>query len=148
MNLFIDFGLRVKAVLEQLESVKSVRETLDFSRIGVEPPRDASHGDIATNAAMVLAKPLGTNPRALAELIIAVLKTDPDISEVSVAGPGFINIRLSVGYWQKLLVSMVEDGELDKAVRSMWNMSRQIPQGPCMLAIAVAPWWAIRWPIF
>ena len=111
MNLFIDFGLRVKAVLEQLESVKSVRETLDFSRIGVEPPRDASHGDIATNAAMVLAKPLGTNPRALAELIIAVLKTDPDISEVSVAGPGFINIRLSVGYWQKLLVSMVEDGE-------------------------------------
>ena len=111
MNLFIDFGMRVKAVLEQLESVKSVRETLDFSRIGVEPPRDASHGDIATNAAMVLAKPLGTNPRALAELIIAALKTDPDISEVSVAGPGFINIRLSVGYWQKLLSAMVSDGE-------------------------------------
>ena len=111
MNLFIDFGMRVKAVLEQLDSVKAIRETLDFSRIGVEPPRDASHGDIATNAAMVLAKPLGTNPRALAELIIAALKTDPDISEVSVAGPGFINIRLSVGYWQKLLSAMVSDGE-------------------------------------
>jgi len=111
MNLFIDFGLRVKAVLEQLESVKAIRETLDFSRIGVEPPRDASHGDIATNAAMVLAKPLGTNPRALAELIVTALKDDPDISEVSVAGPGFINIRLSIGYWQKLLASMIADGE-------------------------------------
>lgn len=111
MNLFIDFATRVKAVLEQLDSVKEIRASLDFSRIGVEPPRDASHGDIATNAAMVLAKPLGTNPRALAELITSELRKDPDVSEVTVAGPGFINIRLSVAYWQKILASMVRDGE-------------------------------------
>ncbi|HEX2146812.1 MAG TPA: arginine--tRNA ligase, partial [Pseudorhizobium sp.] len=76
-----------------------------------EPPRDPSHGDVATNAAMVLAKPLGTNPRALAELIVPRLKDDPDVVDVSVAGPGFINFRLGKGYWQRLLASMIEAGE-------------------------------------
>ncbi|ANL71861.1 arginyl-tRNA synthetase [Rhizobium phaseoli] len=110
MNLFTDFEARIKTALEQIDLVREKRSELDFGRITVEPPRDASHGDVATNAAMVLAKPLGSNPRALADVIIAKLKEDADVADVSVAGPGFINIRLSVGYWQLLLASMIASG--------------------------------------
>lgn len=110
MNLFTDFDSRIKNVLEGLEIVREKRADVDFSRISVEPPRDASHGDVATNAAMVLAKPLGLNPRALADLIVAELKNDPEVADVSVAGPGFINVRLSVAYWQKLLAAIVSAG--------------------------------------
>ncbi|MGO7833244.1 arginine--tRNA ligase [Rhizobium johnstonii] len=110
MNLFTDFEARIKTALEQINLVREKRSELDFGRITVEPPRDASHGDVATNAAMVLAKPLGTNPRALADVIIAKLKEDADVADVSVAGPGFINIRLAVGYWQRLLASMIGAG--------------------------------------
>ncbi|PDS78268.1 arginine--tRNA ligase [Rhizobium sp. L43] len=110
MNLFTDFEARIKTALEQIDLVRERRSELDFGRIAVEPPRDASHGDVATNAAMVLAKPLGTNPRALADVIIAKLKEDADVADVSVAGPGFINIRLAVGYWQRLLASMIGAG--------------------------------------
>jgi arginyl-tRNA synthetase len=110
MNLFTDFDNRIKNVLEGLEIVREKRAELDFGRISVEPPRDQSHGDVATNAAMVLAKPLGLNPRALADLIVAELKNDPEVADVSVAGPGFINVRLSVAYWQKLLAGMVKAG--------------------------------------
>ncbi|MGO6706066.1 arginine--tRNA ligase [Rhizobium leguminosarum] len=110
MNLFTDFEARIKTALEQIDRVREKRSELDFGRITVEPPRDASHGDVATNAAMVLAKPLGTNPRALADVIIAKLKEDADVADVSVAGPGFINIRLAVGYWQRLLASMIGAG--------------------------------------
>ncbi|MEK1925993.1 MAG: arginine--tRNA ligase, partial [Rhizobium giardinii] len=77
MNLFTDFQSRIKNVLETIDIVREKRSELDFGRVSVESPRDASHGDVATNAAMVLAKPLGTNPRALAELIVAKLKEDP-----------------------------------------------------------------------
>jgi arginyl-tRNA synthetase len=110
MNLFTDFDNRIKHVLEGLDIVREKRAELDFSRISVEPPRDASHGDVATNAAMVLAKPLGLNPRALADRIVTELKNDPEVADVSVAGPGFINVRLSVAYWQKLLAGMVKAG--------------------------------------
>ncbi|AYD01534.1 arginine--tRNA ligase [Neorhizobium sp. NCHU2750] len=110
MNLFADFDLRIKNALETIDIVKEKRGEVDFGRLTVEPPRDQSHGDVATNAAMVLAKPLGTNPRALADLISVALRNDPDVSEVSVAGPGFINIRLSTGYWQRLLASVIEQG--------------------------------------
>lgn len=110
MNLFADFDLRIKAALETLDIVKEKRAELDFGRITIEPPRDQSHGDVATNAAMVLSKPLGTNPRALADIIAEAMRADPDVSEVSVAGPGFINIRLSTGYWQRLLAIIIAEG--------------------------------------
>jgi arginyl-tRNA synthetase len=110
MNLFADFETRIKAALEEIEAVREKRDALDFSRIVVEPPRDPSHGDAATNAAMVLAKGMGMNPRALAEVIGDKLKQDPDVAEVGVAGPGFINIRLSVAYWQRLLAVMIREG--------------------------------------
>ncbi len=110
MNLFTDFEARIKDILETIDNVREKRSELDFSRINVEPPRDPSHGDVATNAAMVLAKPLGMNPRALADLIVDKLRLDPEVTDVSVAGPGFINVRLSVSYWQKLLTAMVRAG--------------------------------------
>src|SRR5688572_27621007 len=110
MNLFTDFEARINRILESIEIIREKRSELDFGRIAVEPPRDASHGDVATNAAMVLAKSLGTNPRALAEIIIGKLKEDADVADVSVAGPGFINIRLSIGYWQRLLASIIGAG--------------------------------------
>ncbi|HET7412255.1 MAG TPA: arginine--tRNA ligase [Pararhizobium sp.] len=110
MNLFKDFEERVMKALQSLDAVKEKADGLSFDRVSVEPPRDPSHGDVATNAAMVLAKPLGTNPRALAEEISTALRADPDVAEVSVAGPGFINMRLAPAYWQKLLGIVIEDG--------------------------------------
>lgn len=110
MNLFAEFDNRIKNALETIEIIRENRSAVDFGRLTVEPPRDQSHGDVATNAAMVLAKPLGTNPRALAEIIAEALRSDADISEVSVAGPGFINIRLSTGYWQQMLAKMIAQG--------------------------------------
>ncbi|MDE1158854.1 MAG: arginine--tRNA ligase [Neorhizobium sp.] len=110
MNLFADFENRIKNTLETIDIIKEKRGEVDFGRLTVEPPRDASHGDVATNAAMVLAKPLGTNPRALADIIAEALKADADVSEVSVAGPGFINIRLSTAYWQRLLSTVIAEG--------------------------------------
>ena len=74
MNLFADFENRIKNALETLDLVKEKRSEVSFDRIIVEPPRDASHGDAATNAAMVLAKGMGMNPRALADLIGEKLK--------------------------------------------------------------------------
>ena len=71
----------------------------DVSRVQVEPPRDANHGDVATNVAMVLAKHTGRNPRDLAEAIAAVLRTDETVSKVDVAGPGFINLTLRPEVW-------------------------------------------------
>ncbi|SIQ81632.1 arginyl-tRNA synthetase [Rhizobium sp. RU35A] len=110
MNLFADFEVRIKTALEGLDIIREKRDSVDFSRLTVESPRDPSHGDVATNAAMVLAKPLGTNPRALADVIAAKLKEDADVVEVTVAGPGFINLRLSTGYWQRLLAAMIRAG--------------------------------------
>lgn len=110
MNLFADFETRIENALESIDLIKEKRGEVDFARVAVEPPRDPSHGDIATNAAMVLAKPLGTNPRALAELIVARLKEDPDVVDLSIAGPGFINIRLSKEYWQRLLTAVIRQG--------------------------------------
>jgi arginyl-tRNA synthetase len=124
MNLFTDFEARIKNALEQIDIIKEKRSELDFGRVGVEPPRDASHGDVATNAAMVLSKALGTNPRALADIIITKLKEDADVAEVSVAGPGFINIRLSVGYWQRLLSAVIREGE--KFGRSTVGAGRKV----------------------
>ncbi|MFB2551652.1 arginine--tRNA ligase [Ensifer soli] len=110
MNLFTDMAERVKAALETLDIVIDRRASVDFARVGVEAPRDPAHGDVATNAAMVLAKPLGTNPRSLAELIAEALRRDDDIAEVTVAGPGFINLKLSVAYWQRFLAGVIAAG--------------------------------------
>ena len=111
MNLFTDFEQRLNEQLLTIAEIAEKRDTLDFARIVVEPPRDPSHGDIAVNAALVLSKPLETKPRELAEKIVAALETDEDIAELSIAGPGFINIRFSPRYWQRVLLALVREGE-------------------------------------
>ncbi|TIS74616.1 MAG: arginine--tRNA ligase, partial [Mesorhizobium sp.] len=75
MNIFADFNARIVKAVEALDLKNKDGGALDLSRIAVEPPRDASHGDLATNAAMVLAKPTGQNPRALAEQLTAALRS-------------------------------------------------------------------------
>ena len=94
MNIFADFEQHVVSILEQLAATGQIPPGLDYSRLVVEPPRDISHGDLSTNAAMVLAKDAKMPPRQLAELIAAELKKNPDIEKVDIAGPGFINMTL------------------------------------------------------
>ena len=108
MNIFADFSDRVAKTIEALGLQASNGEPLDLSRVAVEPPRDASHGDVATNAAMVLAKAVGENPRVLGERIAAAFESDPDVAAASVAGPGFVNLKLSDGFWQARLAEMLE----------------------------------------
>lgn len=93
------FAAKVDAVLSAIEAAGDLPAGLDRRNVAVEPPRDPSHGDLATNAAMVLAKPAATNPRALAEKIVEQLLRDPDITSAEIAGPGFINLRLSDEAW-------------------------------------------------
>ncbi|WP_176084061.1 arginine--tRNA ligase [Martelella sp. HB161492] len=111
MNLFTDFQQRIETRLKAMPMIRDQAATLDFSRVAVEPPRDPSHGDVSTNAALVLSKPLGLKPRDLAAEFSTILEGDDDIAEVTVAGPGFINIRLSVAYWQNLLKTAIREGE-------------------------------------
>ncbi len=110
MNIFADFNERIVNAVQALDLKDRDGGALDLSRVAVEPPRDASHGDLATNAAMVLAKPAGQNPRALAETIAAALRSDKDIVSVDVAGPGFVNIRLADAFWQKHLSVVLAAG--------------------------------------
>ncbi|MBZ9975108.1 arginine--tRNA ligase [Mesorhizobium sp. BR-1-1-10] len=110
MNIFADFTARVTKAVEALDLKDQDGVSPDLSRIAVEPPRDASHGDLATNAAMVLAKPTGQNPRALAERLADALRTDKDVAAAEVAGPGFVNLRLRDGFWHAHLSALLGEG--------------------------------------
>ncbi len=99
MNLFADIRTVVLSALEQMVRRGDLPEGLSFDAITVEPPRDASHGDMATNAAMVLAKPSGKKPRDIADALSGLLADDARITGVEVAGPGFLNLRLDPGVW-------------------------------------------------
>ena len=98
-NIFTAVLARVHAAVEALAGEGALPGGLDLSRILVEPPREATHGDMATNAAMVLAKPAGKKPRELAEAIAAKLRGEVLIEDVAVAGPGFINLTLTRAAW-------------------------------------------------
>ncbi|MCM5556156.1 arginine--tRNA ligase [Pleomorphomonas sp. JP5] len=107
MNIFQVFGERIRSAIASLP-LDVPADAL--SRVSVEPPRDASHGDVATNAAMLLAKPLNRKPRDLAEEIAVVLRSDADVEAVEVAGPGFINLRLSPAFWTGFLKTSLSQG--------------------------------------
>jgi len=100
-TLYARFAAHVADALDALEAEGQLPPALDRGAVAVEPPRDASHGDLATNAAMVLAKRAGTNPRALAGLIAPRLEALPEVASAEIAGPGFINIRLTPEVWQE-----------------------------------------------
>ncbi|WP_375463878.1 arginine--tRNA ligase [uncultured Methylobacterium sp.] len=109
MNIFALFETRVREALEALTRSGTLPEGLDLSRVVVEPPRDPSHGDLATNAALVLAKEARTNPKALGEALAAALRTDPRVVEAAVAGPGFLNLRLAPEVFHDVLRSVLGD---------------------------------------
>ena len=153
MNIFADFNERITKAVEALDLNAKDGGALDLSRIAVEPPRDASHGDLATNAAMVLAKPTGQNPRALAERLVAELRkrsgcrhgrgrraglrqspahgraSGRRISPASCRGHRLWPLRHRQGH-----------------ARSMSSMSRPTRPARCMSAIAAARSSATRWP--
>ena len=110
MNIFNDFEQKIRELLQQSDIKTKDGSPLDLSRMSIEAPRDPSHGDLATNAAMVLSKSVGCNPRALAERIATLLETDKDIESVNVAGPGFINLRLTDGFWRNVLKTIIKSG--------------------------------------
>src|ERR1700742_2362588 len=112
MTLYSRFAAHLDAALDTLVAAGGLPAGLDRAAITVEPPRDASHGDLATNAAMVLAKPAATNPRALAEKIAAELGKLDEVASVSVAGPGFINMSLTDDTWRNELAA-INDGAAD-----------------------------------
>ena len=111
LHLFADVLARVHAICASLATEGRWPDGIDFSRIVVEPPRDASHGDMATNAAMVLAKEAKSKPRDLAEAIAARLGADELIAKVDVAGPGFINLTLKPKAWAEALLTVLGEGD-------------------------------------
>ncbi|ABM44962.1 arginyl-tRNA synthetase [Bartonella bacilliformis Peru38] len=110
MNVFKNFEQKIKKSLKESDIKGKNGENLDLSKITVDPPRDSLHGDLSTNASMVLAKSVGLNPRTLAEKIIALLKDDPSIDHLEVAGSGFINIKLTKSFWHDVLKLMITSG--------------------------------------
>ncbi len=111
MTLFEKFAAHVDHALDALVANGALPADLDRSNVTLEPPRDTSHGDLATNAAMVLAKPAGTNPRALAEILAVELGKLDAVSGVEIAGPGFLNLRLHPSAWIDELQAIGQAGE-------------------------------------
>lgn len=110
MNAFGYFLGEITAILRALIEAGKLPQGLDLSRIGVEPPRDPTHGDISTNAAMVLAKPAGRKPIEIAELLVERLAGHQWVTETSIAGPGFINLRILDRFWQDRLGEVLAAG--------------------------------------
>src|SRR5579859_2603166 len=110
MNLFNAFRDDILAALGRLTVAGKIPSGLDMAKVTAEPPRDASHGDLATNAAMVLGKQAGMAPRALADLLAVELRGVAAVTEVEVAGPGFLNLRLADFYWTERLRDILRAG--------------------------------------
>src|ERR1700729_968397 len=115
MNIFADFQSRIASLLEKRMAAGELPRDLDLSRFVVEPPREATHGDLSTNAAMVYAreaKQAGSNPRALADSLVADLSQESDVQNAEAAGPGFINIVLKPEVYEKVLKTVLIHGQL------------------------------------
>ncbi|MFT6452638.1 MAG: arginyl-tRNA synthetase [Halocynthiibacter sp.] len=135
MNLFADIRTLVITSLEAMVAEGALPAGLSFDNVAVEPPRDASHGDMATNAAMVLAKPAGAKPRDIAEALAAKLAADPRVETAEVAGPGFLNLRLDQGLWGGLVTSILSDAnygqsDLGRAIKVNVEFVSANPTGP------------------
>jgi arginyl-tRNA synthetase len=114
MNIFADFQSRIVRLLEKRIAGGELPRGLDLSRFVVEPPREAAHGDLSTNAAMVYAreaKEAGSNPRALAASLAQDLTREPDVLSAEAAGPGFINIVLRPPVYHEILRAILTEGE-------------------------------------
>jgi len=111
MDVFAGFHGHVLAAVQQLKHDGVVPAEASVEGVTLEPPKDASHGDLATNAAMVLAKPAKLAPRALAERIVPLVASDPNIAHAEIAGPGFINLTLKTSFWPRVLRMVLEQGD-------------------------------------
>jgi arginyl-tRNA synthetase len=110
VTLYARFAAHLDAILDALEAEGALVRGLERKSITVEPPRDLSHGDLSTNAAMVLAKGAGTNPRALAELLVPKLAALDEVSSAEIAGPGFINLRINEATWRGEVAAIAAAG--------------------------------------
>ncbi|MEO5374080.1 MAG: arginine--tRNA ligase [Alphaproteobacteria bacterium] len=110
MNVFTHFRDIIRSIVIDLGATGALPQAMDTGRVTCEPCREAGHGDIATNAAMVLAKPAAKKPRELAEIIAARLRASGEVASVDVAGPGFINLRLSDDFWRERLRDALRAG--------------------------------------
>ncbi|MFY0680480.1 MAG: arginine--tRNA ligase [Thalassovita sp.] len=110
MNLFSDVRALVVETLALMTQAGDLPEGLSTDNVAVEPPRDSAHGDMATNAAMVLAKPAKMKPRDIAEKLATRLLEDPRIVSADVAGPGFLNLRLDASLWQGIVGAALSQG--------------------------------------
>jgi arginyl-tRNA synthetase len=111
MNLYSYFRDEIIASLATLAASGKLPSGLDGARVAVEPPRDAAHGDISTNAALVMSKPAGMKPRDFAGLLADVLKERADVEGTEIAGPGFINLKLKPSFWHARLADILRDGD-------------------------------------
>jgi arginyl-tRNA synthetase len=111
LSLYAQYAALLDGVLDDLVADGALPAELDRKHVTVEPPRDPAHGDLATNAAMVLAKAAKTNPRTLAEAIKPKLEALPPVTSVEIAGPGFINLRLSADAWRDELRTILREGQ-------------------------------------
>ena len=111
MNVFAEIKTLVLDCLAQMQDAGDLPSALDFTPITVEPPRDKLHGDMATNAALVLGKACGQNPRELADKLATRLRDDGRIANIDIAGPGFLNLHLNVRIWHEFLATILRDGK-------------------------------------
>ena len=110
MNIFFYFETAFQIIIDKLSDDNLLPKDIDVSRVVFELPREASHGDIATNAAMVLAKQVGNSPRNLAKLFATELKTISGVTNVKIAGPGFLNIEVEEKLWTKEIANILTAG--------------------------------------
>ncbi|SPH21624.1 Arginine--tRNA ligase [Ascidiaceihabitans donghaensis] len=136
MNLFAQMRARVLSDLEALQSRGVLPEGLSMDNVAVEPPRDPAHGDMATNAAMVLAKPAGMKPRDIAQALADELTSDDRVTSCEVAGPGFLNLRLAPTVWQGVVQDVLQQGagfgrsDLGQGKKVMVEYVSANPTGP------------------
>ncbi|MGY9106685.1 MAG: arginine--tRNA ligase, partial [Alphaproteobacteria bacterium] len=110
MNIFLTMRNQVVASIDAMAAAGEIPKGLETGRVAVEPPREASHGDMATNAAMVLAKSASMKPGDLAEMLGQRLQVSEGVRSIEIAGPGFINIRLDVSLWRDCLSDILKQG--------------------------------------
>ena len=110
MNVYALVHSRILDALKALQADGALPAGLDFANVEVAPPRDAAHGDLASNAAMVLAKSARMKPRDIAQALADRLKSDPDVEKVEVAGPGFVNLAFRPAFWQGVVAAILKAG--------------------------------------
>src|SRR6185503_11110537 len=110
MNVYALVHSRILAALKALQADGALAQGLDFTNVEVAPPRDATHGDLASNAALVLAKAAKMKPRDIADKLADKLEGDADIVKIEVAGPGFLNLSLRPAFWHGVIAAILKEG--------------------------------------